>query len=164
MTRVESCAELQGRHRPGHLRRDGLASLAKRSLLGTLGARSSVAVVLAAAGCATDPRPSTADLLLDPAPGRSVLVIFRPSGVPDVGCVYRIAVDERTIAELLPGGWVTVYPIGGQHLVGVQLSGGTCTGTAQIRLRCVEGRDRRLQTTLEDGILAIRAPAGESLE
>ena len=93
-----------------------------------------------------------------------MLVIYRPAGAADPACVHRIVVDEKMVADLLPGGWVTVYPTPGDHVVGVQLSGGTCAGTAQVHLQCPAGRDRRLQTTSADGLIAIKTEVGERLE
>jgi hypothetical protein len=141
---------------------NALTVTAGRRRLRTFGAGSCAAFLLGVAGCAAEGH-SSPDRLLDPVAGRSVLVIFRERGAADVDCVHRIDVDDRTVAELRPGGWVTVYPSPGDHVVSVQLLGTACAGYASIRLQVTAGRDRRLETTTHDGFIAIKGLEGESL-
>ena len=89
---------------------------------------------------------------LSPQADRATLIVVRAGSVPEDGCSYLVALDDKVAGKLTTNGWITMYPSTGTHLLSLRPEGVTCAREVQTRIRVEAARSSRVQL--------IRAPDG----
>ena len=89
---------------------------------------------------------------LVPRAGHATLTVVRDLSVVDDGCSYAVSIDAAEAGRLVPGGWITLFPPPGMHVVSLRPAGAACPPPSQARPRIEPGRSHRLQI--------VRTPAG----
>ena len=98
------------------------------------------------AACSSSPAIAQDDpSFLSPRVGHATLTVVRDLSVVDDGCTYALAIDSTVAGQLTPGGWITMYPPAGPHVVSLRPQGSSCPAGTETRMNVETAGSHRLQ-------------------